>query len=226
MMPTKRNRATDPFAGEKNGMRSGRAPLSAFVPYPKNARIHPEREIELLARILLLRGFDQPIVVDEDFIILKGHGRLDAAKRAGLSAAPYVQRLGLEEDEKKAIRLEDNQMPLLAGWNLELLRPELTELKLAGYEMQMLGFENASIEWLTTGDLVLDPKGEWQGMPGFNHEDKTAFRTLIVHFKDQAAVDRFAKAIKQKITAQTRSLWYPPEPIEKYVDKRYAAAAE
>ena len=131
----------DPFvAKDAPKMASGRAALSKFKPWPGNPRTHPQAEIELLASILKLRGFDQPIVVDENWWILKGHGRLSAALLASLSDAPYVRRFGLSENEKRAMRIEDNQIALLAGWDVGLLKQDTETLQSAGYDMTLLGF--------------------------------------------------------------------------------------
>jgi hypothetical protein len=130
----------DPFAAGAAKMKSGLAPLKKFKPFPGNPRMHPKAEIDMLAAVIKLRGADQPIVVDEKFVILKGHGRLAAATVAGLTDFPYVQRFGLSETEKIAIRIEDNALPLLSGWNKELLSSQLGELQSGGYEMQTLGF--------------------------------------------------------------------------------------
>ena len=64
---------------------------------------------------------------------------------------------------------------------------------------------------------------EWQDMPEFVHEDQTSWKAVIVHLKDRDAMDAFSKAIGQKITAETRSLWFPPAEIGRYADKRYVA---
>lgn len=213
----------DPFdvAGTPQ-MKSGRALLGRFKPYPDNPRTHPREEIELLAKVIALRGPDQPIVVDEGFVILKGHGRLAAAKLAKLKEFPYVQRFDLSDVEKNAIRIEDNALPLLSSWDMPKLRSEAAVLNSAGYEMKMLGFGEQMTSWLiSSGELVVDTSGEWGGMPEFDQRDKTAFQSIVVHFKDQAAVDAFAKAIKQKVTPSTRSTWYPEVEIETYADKRY-----
>jgi hypothetical protein len=61
----------------------------------------------------------------------------------------------------------------------------------------------------------------WSGMPEFENEDKTAFRSIVVHFKDQGAVDKFAKLIKQPISEKTPMLWFPEIEIERYSDKYY-----
>ena len=70
-----------------------------------------------------------------------------------------------------------------------------------------------------------DAEAEWQGMPEFIQEDKTAFRSVVVHFPDQQAVDDFVALVKFPLTPQTRFMWFPRSTIERYVDKRYQAEA-
>ncbi len=120
-------------------------PLDKIIPYPNNPRTHPSDQIELLAKLITRHGVDQPIVVDEDGFILKGHGRRMAAVQAGMKTFPVVQHMGLSEDDKRAIRLADNQVALLSGWDQNLLRMELTDLKSAGYEMPLLGFNDVQL---------------------------------------------------------------------------------
>lgn len=117
-----------------------RRAISAIVPYARNARTHPASQVSLLAQILRKRGPDQPIVVDEQGIILKGHGRRLAAIEAGMTEFPVVVRTGLSEQEKREIRLEDNQVSLLAGYDPDLLRAEMSELQVMGTPLVELGF--------------------------------------------------------------------------------------
>lgn len=64
-------------------------------------------------------------------------------------------------------------------------------------------------------------KSEWKDMPEFVQEDTNSYRRIVVHFKNQRDVDRFAELINQKITPKQKSLWYPPTEIRRYSDKRY-----
>jgi hypothetical protein len=184
-------------------------PLREIIPYERNPRTHPPEQIALLAKLMLRHGVDQPIVVDEANVVLKGHGRLLAAQEAGFETFPVVTHRGLSAAEKTALRIEDNQLALISGWDRGLLREEMMELKAAGYDMPLLGFDEATLGWMVDGDIVLDPSGEWGGMPGFHQEDQTAFRSIVVHFKNQKAVDDFAGALKQTISERARYLWYP-----------------
>ncbi len=70
-------------------------------------------------------------------------------------------------------------------------------------------------------DVAFQAKDEWIGMPEFDQQDKRAFRSIVLHFHDQAGVDKFSKITEQKITEKTKYLWYPEIIIEKAFDKKY-----
>lgn len=125
-------------------------PLGKVVPYPRNARTHPPAQVTMLARLIGTHGPDQPIVVDEKGMILKGHGRRLGALEAGLDSFPVVQRHGLSEAEKAAMRIEDNTAGLLSGWDTELIRGEVTMLKNVGYDLNLLGFGEQQLVQFTT----------------------------------------------------------------------------
>jgi hypothetical protein len=100
---------------------------------------------------MLRHGVDQPIVVDEANVVLKGHGRLLAAQQAGFETFPVVTHRGLSATEKTALRIEDNQLALLSGWDRGLLRVEMVGLKAAGYDMPLLGFGEAQLVQFMAG---------------------------------------------------------------------------
>lgn len=119
--------------------------LEDIKPYANNPRTHPKAQIDLLASLLVKWGPDQPIVVDDDGIILKGHGRRLAALQAQMADFPVVQRLGLSDDDKRAMRIVDNQVPLLSGWDQTLVTAEIGILKIGGYDIKLLGFSEAGL---------------------------------------------------------------------------------
>jgi|ERR1039458_34192 hypothetical protein len=125
--------------------------LSDIYPYPKNPRTHPPAQLALLAELIKKHGPDQRIVVDEDGVILKGHGRYSAALLAGLHEFPVVVRFDLSEAEKTAMRIQDNAVALLSGWDQELVRGEIGLLKQSGYELSLLGFgETQLVQFMAT----------------------------------------------------------------------------
>jgi len=121
-------------------------PLVKIKPYPNNARVHPEDQIALLAKMIAEHGPDQPIVVDEAGVILKGHGRLAAAVQIGLMSFPVVQRLGLNDAQKRAIRVADNKITEMGRWDDALLKVELTDLKALDFDLQSLGFQPVELD--------------------------------------------------------------------------------
>lgn len=132
-------------------VRGQRWPLDQIKPYPHNARTHPPAQISLLASLFKKHGPDQDIVVDEAGEILKGHGRLRAAHEAEMADYPVTQRFGLSDVEKRAMRLQDNQVALLSGWDNELVKFEMESLKRTGYDIALLGFgEQQLVQFMTT----------------------------------------------------------------------------
>lgn len=122
--------------------------LSDIKPWPDNPKKHPPEQIKLLASLMLKHGVDQPIVMDENGFILKGHGRRLAAIEAGFEEFPVVQHFGLSDEEKRAMRIADNQVSLLGGWDEKLLKADIGALSLAGYDMKLLGFKDRElVKW-------------------------------------------------------------------------------
>ena len=90
-------------------------------------------------------------------------------------------------------------------------------------DQQMITTEKNIIEYLENGKVVKkknDWKKEWEDMPEFEMEDLSSFRKIVVHFRNQEDIDKFAELIGQKIT-KAPSLWYPEWKKRRYADKRY-----
>lgn len=110
------------------------------IPYKNNPR-HNDQAVDSVAESIRQFGFQQPIVVDTDGVIIVGHTRLKAAKKLGLKTVPVIVAENLSEEKAKAYRLADNKTGELAGWNFELLGIELEELKeLSDIDMTDFGF--------------------------------------------------------------------------------------
>lgn len=113
--------------------------VDTLQPYENNAKKHPQLQVEKLAAHIEKVGWDQPIVIDESFVVLKGHGRLLAAKHLGLHRVPVITKVGLTEHEKKLIRLADNKLAE-SPWDTALLDAELLELDIPKIELENIGF--------------------------------------------------------------------------------------
>jgi ParB-like chromosome segregation protein Spo0J len=144
-------------------------PLSKIYPWPDNPRTHPPAQVALLAELIKRYGPDQDIVVDEDGVILKGHGRLLAATLAGLREFPVTRRTGLSEADKTAMRIQDNQVALLSGWDRDLLRGQIGALRADGFDVKLLGFGDTQLVQFET---LPGPPGEF---PAFGEDIPTAF---------------------------------------------------
>lgn len=116
-------------------------PISEVTPYERNAKKHPQEQIEYIANSLKRFGWKQPLVVDKDGVVVVGHGRLLAARKLGYERVPVLYADDLTEDEIKAFRLADNKTSE-SEWNDELLELELEELsELDDIDMSDFGFE-------------------------------------------------------------------------------------
>ncbi len=124
-----------------------------LINYDKN----PRKNIHAVAKIkdsIKEFGFRQPIVVDENNIILVGHTRLLAAKELGLKKVPIHKALGLTDAQKKAYRIMDNKSAEYADWDKNLLKSELLDLADADFDMNLTGFSLEDINKLTTDELL------------------------------------------------------------------------
>lgn len=119
--------------------------INELKPYSKNAKKHPENQIKLIAESIKRFGFDSPIIVDKDNVVIAGHGRLEAAKLLGLKDVPTIQKENLTDEEVKAYRLADNKIAE-SEWDMGLA---LEDLKGLSDEMfDLTGFDR---------DLLIEP---------------------------------------------------------------------
>lgn len=126
--------------------------ISKLVPYVNNARTHSPEQIMKLRSSLREFGFINPVIIDKDFGIIAGHGRVMAAKEEGIDEVPCVFVDYLTEAQKKAYILADNRMAMDAGWDEELLRIEIEALQGMDFDIGLAGFEDDEIADLFAGD--------------------------------------------------------------------------
>ena len=113
--------------------------LDDIIPYERNNKDHPQEQIDLLVKVISAQGFDVPIVIDENNVIIKGHGRHIALKQLKMTEAPCIVRADLTENEKKAERISDNKISDMATYNLLNLKLEYEDLKLGNYDLGSIG---------------------------------------------------------------------------------------
>ena len=119
--------------------------LDKLVPYANNARTHSPEQIGKLRSSLREFGFINPVIIDRDFGIIAGHGRVLAAREEGITEVPCVFVDHLTEAQKKAYIIADNRMALDAGWDEELLRVEIEALQAEAFDISLTGFGDDEI---------------------------------------------------------------------------------
>lgn len=134
--------------------------ISDLVPDPGNARTHSKKQIEQIKASIDAFGFTNPILADPEGHLIAGHGRLLAAKAMGLDEVPVIMLSGLTEIQKRALRLADNKIALNAGWDMEILKLELSELATLDVDMEvtLTGFSTGEIDVILDG--AEDPDDE------------------------------------------------------------------
>lgn len=120
-------------------------PVSKLVQYVNNARTHSPEQVMKLRSSLREFGFINPIIIDRDYGIIAGHGRILAAKEEGITEVPCVFVDYLTEAQKKAYILADNRMAMDAGWDEELLRVEIEALQGEAFDVSLTGFDEMEL---------------------------------------------------------------------------------
>lgn len=119
--------------------------VDKLVPYANNARTHSKEQILKLRSSLREFGFINPVIIDRDYNVIAGHGRIMAAKEEGIAEVPCVFVDHLTEAQKKAYILADNRMALDAGWDEEMLRVEIESLRGMDFDPMLAGFDEKEL---------------------------------------------------------------------------------
>ncbi len=126
--------------------------VNKLIPYVNNARTHSPEQITKLRSSLREFGFVNPIIIDRDYNVIAGHGRLEAAKAEHMTEVPCVFVDHLTDAQKKAYILADNRMALDAGWDEDLLAVEMEELQNLGFDLGLTGFDEKELADLFASD--------------------------------------------------------------------------
>jgi len=133
---------------------------NALVPYELNSKMHPQDQVNRLARNMEKFGFDIPIMIDQTSNIISGHGRLLAAKKLRMEKVPVIVRYDLTPEEVQIRRLNDNSLGL-SEFNIDLLLPEINEMVELGIDQDTLGFPPGYLDKLKADlEEELRPKNE------------------------------------------------------------------
>lgn len=114
--------------------------VSSLIPYERNAKKHPEEQIEKIKKSIQEFGFISPCLIDKNNRIIAGHGRVEASKQLGIEKVPCVYIEGLTEEQRRAYIIADNRLTELGGWDMEIISEELAELKALDFDISTTGF--------------------------------------------------------------------------------------
>lgn len=200
-----------------------RLSLKSLLETTNNPQVMTKKELEGLARSMKDKGWilDAPVVwerPDGQYQIISGHHRVKAGIKAGILETGCKVVKGLTEDQVKILVIEANQRH--GKFNDDLLNDFIDDI-IESTQIDKddlfdeIGFFKDEI------DDENDPYLEWKDMPEYENEDKSSFKDVIIHFKNQDAIDKFMKLINQKITPATKYLWFPEEQKDIVKDLRY-----
>ena len=126
-------------------------PVDRLIPYVRNARTHSDEQVAQIAASIAEFGWTNPIIAGSDGIIIAGHARLQAARKLGMSEVPVIVLDHLTATQRRALVLADNQLALNAGWNAEMLRVELEDIKTDGFNLELIGFTAEELDTILLG---------------------------------------------------------------------------
>jgi len=142
-----------------------RWPIERLIPYARNARTHTDEQVAQVAASIREWGWTNPVLVGEDGGIIAGHCRVLAGKKLGIAEVPVMLAVGWSEAQKRAYVLADNQLTLNGGWNPDLLRLELGELKDLDFDLGLIGFGDAELAGLLQSNPGLTDPDEAPPLP-------------------------------------------------------------
>lgn len=150
-------------------------PINELKPYKNNARTHNEKQIEKIANSIQEFGFINPVLIDSNYGIIAGHGRVLGASRLGMEEVPCLFIEDLTEEQKRAYILADNKLALDAGWDYDLLKLELEELDNLDFDITLTGFDDLNFDIFSMDEL--------SEIDGYNeNEDDREFFTKTFTF--------------------------------------------
>lgn len=122
-----------------NNLKIEYVPIGELKAYERNAKLHPQEQIQQIKNSILEFGFNDPIAVWKDNEIIEGHGRLMAAEELAYKEIPVIRLDSLSDEQRKAYMLAHNQLTMNTGFDLDILNLELSSIKTI--DMSNFGFE-------------------------------------------------------------------------------------
>lgn len=126
-------------------------PIESLIPYARNSRTHSDAQVAQIAASIKEFGWTNPVLIDAEGGIIAGHGRIMAGRKLGIKEAPCIVLDGLTEAQRRAYVIADNKLALNAGWDVDLLKIELGDLKSLDFDLSLTGFDPGEL-----GNLLAD----------------------------------------------------------------------
>jgi len=130
--------------------------VNELIPYINNSRTHSDAQVAQIAASIREFGWTNPILIDGENGIIAGHGRLKAAMLLDMEEVPVIELSHLSETQKKAYIIADNKLAMNAGWDMELLKLEISELEDKDFNIDLLGFDPSELQLDEPDYSVLD----------------------------------------------------------------------
>ena len=119
--------------------------VADLIPYAANSRTHSDAQVAQIAASIREFGWTNPILIDGENTIIAGHGRLLAARKLGMEDVPAIILDHLSKAQQRALVIADNQLALNAGWDIGMLKAEIEDLNLEGFNLELLGFDEREL---------------------------------------------------------------------------------
>lgn len=132
----------------------------SLIPYVNNAKTHPEEQVSMIAASIKEFGFNAPILIDDQNMVIAGHGRLLAAKKLGMDEVPAVMLDHLSEAQKKAYILADNRLGEIGGWDMDLVSLELESLQDMDFGLDLTGFDIGHVKITDFSPVAEEEQGK------------------------------------------------------------------
>lgn len=158
--------------------------IDRLIPFAKNSRTHSPEQVAQIAASIKEWGFTSPILVDETGSILAGHGRLAASRKLGLETVPVMVAEGWTDAQKRAYVIADNKLALNAGWDMDLLKLEISDLGDQNFDLELLGFDEIELATL------FDENPEEDEEKDLKEESYNEVFNIIIECKDEAEQEK------------------------------------
>ncbi len=161
--------------------------------YKNNAKNHPQSQIEKIANSIKKFGFKSPIQIDENNVIIAGHGRYQACLQLGIKEIPAIKINDLSENEIKMLRIADNKVAE-SDWDLDMLKKELDELN-ETYNLDDFEIENFTKDEIKDFGDEDDDIQEYENTP---IADEIGFfsKFKVIKFETPQELEEFEKKLK------------------------------